>query len=533
MQIEHRPSEIGSRILTNANEPMMKFTHPNRQWLVALVVLASAFSSIAQVSATQQAARRRLKTEIAPSNPKIAYTGRWNFSNPAEPWCAWQGSSFVVAFRGTKLLADLNSGTVTEYFRIVVDGNHAGAKKISVAPGRSTYPLTSELPLGVHQVEVVKESYQGHNATFYGLTVFGFGLEDPPTRPSRRIEFYGDSNLAGYSLAHEQNNGANAYVGCHFGLAGIAARMLGAEYHNISASGETIAGLHNKFDRMDWWSPNPQWDFANYRPDLVVVNLGANDVGAPEILIKARYHAFLDDLRAVHADAHIMLFNAWGWDFNEPANYIHEVIADRADPNMSSMIFPWLFEQWHGCEFDHAGMARVLVEHVSSILGWSYGTSDVVSGLGVGGNVANGGFESIAPFGGFGWRYKDSAGIHRIHDALSAFEGEHFVRLANQDAIHQPNPANNGDEVTVSFWARGVGASNQIEVTIDFRNQQIYTAAIQSSTQAFALTNTWQEFTLSATAPTTPPDPVFHTRLTFRPRGTSSVEVDAVSMTVD
>ena len=71
-------------------------------------------------------------------------------------------------------------------------------------------------------------------------------------------------------------------------------------------------------------------------------------------------------MRKSYPNAHIMLYNAWGWDYDEPANYIHEVIAARGDPNMSSAIFPWLFEQWHGCEYDHSGMAHVLADH----LGW-------------------------------------------------------------------------------------------------------------------------------------------------------------------
>ena len=61
-----------------------------------------------------------------------------------------------------------------------------------------------------------------------------------------------------------------------------------------------------------------------------------------------------------------MLYNAWGWSYDEPANYIHEVIAERDDPRMSSAIFPWIFEQWHGCEYDHAGMAQILADHLTS-----------------------------------------------------------------------------------------------------------------------------------------------------------------------
>ncbi|MAB80253.1 MAG: hypothetical protein CMJ89_12945 [Planctomycetes bacterium] len=492
--------------------------------------LVIAVTALSATFGTQQANHRKLIQRIDPSDSRVAYTGRWNFSDPDRPWCGWQGASFVVNFNGTKLWADLDAGTLTEYFRVIIDDDHARSKKIAVTSSRATYALTPRMPLGVHKVEVVKESYAGRNATLFGLEVRGVGLDEPPVRPLRKIEFYGDSNLAGYSLENEQNNGANVFVGCHFGYAGITARMFAAEYHNVSASGETISSLHNRYDRMDWWTPNPQWDFGNFLADLVVVNLGANDVGSPVNQIKADYHAFLDDLRAVHPNAHIMLFNSWGWDFDEPANYIHEVIAERNDSDMSSAIFPWLFEQWHGCEFDHAGMANVLAEHVSNVLGWTYAPADVVSGYGVGGDVANGGFEQDAPFGGFGWRYKDAPGVTRMNDPDGAYEGGYFARLTNADEIHQPNPANNGNEVMVTWWARGPGANDEMDVVIDFRSQQIYTVPLQVSTETFALTNVWQQFSMRATAPSNAPDPVYQTRLTLKARPNSTVDVDGVVM---
>ncbi len=265
---------------------------------------------------------------IPPTDPNISYTGRWDFSNPARPMCGWQGSGFIVNFEGTAVRIALNAGAVTEYFRVIIDDDLANAQKIEVAPGPALYTLAWGLSNSVHKLELVKETYVGTNATFYGLRVLGPGAVAPPVRPKRRIEFYGDSNLAGVSLEHEENEGANALVGTVFGFAGITARMFDAQYHNISESGGTIASVHGKFDRVDWWSPNPPWDFADFPADVVVVNLGANDVGSPENQIRSDYHAFLDDLRAVHPDAHIMLFNAWGWDYDEPANYIHEELQN-------------------------------------------------------------------------------------------------------------------------------------------------------------------------------------------------------------
>ena len=121
---------------------------------------------------------------------------------------------------------------------------------------------------------------------------------------------------------------------------------------------------------------------------------------------KSSYHDFLDDLRAAQPSSHIMLYNAYGWSFNEPAEFIGEVIAERMDNNMSFATFPWVFAQYHGSETDHAGMAMVLAGHIETVMGWAPLVQDVMSGFGRNGNVANGSFERSAPFGGGGGGFR-------------------------------------------------------------------------------------------------------------------------------
>jgi len=468
---------------------------------------------------------------IAPADARIQYTGRWDRTNPAEAWCGWQGSSILVRFVGKSITADLDPGNSREYFRTVVDGDYLNSTKFPVQTGRAKYTLASGLPNGIHVVELIKETNAGTEATFYGLELDGARLLSPPQRPVHRIEFYGDSNLAGYSLEDERNLSGNSLIGTTFGYAGIVSRMFDAEYHNISASGATISSLHSRFDRIEWGSPNPQWDFGQFPAELVVVNLGANDVWRPKTQIKSDYHALLDDLRSMHPAAHVVLFNAYGWDFEEPANYTHEVIQERTDPNMSAAVFPWFFEKWHGCEYDHGGMAQVLAEHITSIMGWVPTASDVMNGYGQGGDVANGGFEEIAPFGGYGWRYFTDLGVDRIFSPNAAYEGNHYVRLTNQAKIHQPNGASGGNVVTATLWLRSSVPGGTAKVTIDFRNQQMYTSPLQSTTTPLTLGTTWQPYVVFDTAPLGG-TPVFHTRLTVQASPGSQVDVDGISMSV-
>jgi lysophospholipase L1-like esterase len=361
----------------------------------------------------------------------------------------------------------------------------------------------------------------------------GKALAAPPARPSRRIAFYGDSNLAGYSLESERNRGDSDLLGSYYTYAGITSRMFDAEHHNISKSGATILSLNNAYDRIDWGSNSPAWDFNDFIADVVVVNIGANDYWKPKNTNKSRYHDLLDDLRADHPSSHIMLYNAYGWDFNEPANYIHEVIAERADPNMSSAVFPWVFEQYHGCEYDHGGMARYLAEHLSSVMGWTPNPADVMSGFGRDGNVANGSFEERASFGGWGWRYFDDAGVSRVHDPSGAFHGDYYLRLSNGAGSHQTNPASDGESFFAVMWMRGASNGDEVDITMDFRDQgdgAEIAAPMQADTETKVLTSDWRRYSMSATAPVSPPNPVFATRLSFEAGVGDTVEIDAVAV---
>ena len=494
---------------------------------VLLLVYATMILSAADATAV---------VSIDPSDSKILYTGRWNFSSPSIPSASWQGSSIIAKFKGNAISAIFDTGSTTEYFRIIIDDDKAGSNKIPVYNTIQKYVLASGLTDTEHKIEIVKETYNGFNWTFHGFEVTGTGLVEPPDRPVRKIEFYGDSNLAGFSLEHEQNQGDTSLRGSYYGFAGITSRMLNAEYHNISRSGATISSLHRRYDRLDWWKGKPLWNFDDFSADVVVVNLGANDVGSPKNKIKANYHALLDDLRTSHPGAHIVLFNGWGWDYDEPANYTWEVIDERhsrGDTNTSYAIFPWVFEQWHGCEYDHSGMAQVLADHLAGVMGWSPNLGDVMNGFGVNGDVANGSFEEVAPFGGIGWRYSTADNdIYRVEDPIGAVNGDHYLRLENGKSVHQPNPAVDGQTFIVNVWMRGFSDGDQAKITIDFRDQEMWTTPLQTATDTITLTDDWYQYTMTATAPTGGSKPVYHTRLTFQATRGEYVDFDGVVMSI-
>ncbi len=178
-------------------------------------------------------------------------------------------------------------------------------------------------------------------------------------------------------------------------------------------------------------------------------------------------------------------------------------------------------------------MAAVLTDHLSTVMGWIPAPSDVMSGYGVNGDVANGSFEDAAPFGGYGWRYMLAQGVSRVHHPVGAFDGEFYMRLESASEIHQPNPASGGDSVTVTVWMRGAEVGDQAEITIDFRDQQIWTTPLQVETQTVTLSQEWRQYSVTSVAPIGGPKPVHHTRVTFAAAPGGATFVDAVVMTVE
>lgn len=452
------------------------------------------------------------KVKIDPADPEIHYSGRWERSKQSAPWCAWQGSAIKATFRGTAINAEFESDR-NEYVRIIVDRDVAKSRKIQLAEGKQCYVVATELTDGEHQVELVKETYSGKGRlTFHGFHIVGEGILKPLNpKPRLRIEFYGDSNLAGHSLEHEKNKGGAAYTGCFYTYAGIVSRMLDAEYHNISRGGAIIAGRLNSvtsfYNRVDFYEAEPRWDYYKFPADICVINIGANDINRKsKQQIKQDYRTLIASIRKVQPKAHIVIMNGYGWSRDEPANYTQEVVDEIDDPNLSRLVFPWLFNEWHGCEYDHAGMARSLVDHLTSLdPNWKpLHPMDVMDGFGRHGNVANGSFELVVPFGGYGWRYFQD-GAQRIHDAAGSHDGEWYLRLPEGKQVHQPNPAKKGNRYTYKLHMRGKEKGAVAKIRIEFRDQEWRNEIPDTAKEfTFELDNAWKEYTAAVDAPDGP-----------------------------
>ncbi|MGI9271908.1 MAG: GDSL-type esterase/lipase family protein [Woeseiaceae bacterium] len=479
--------------------------------------MSIARSALILLTAILGACAGESSSMVAPDDPNIRYTGRWNHDNPQTPWVGWQGSTVSIQFVGDAISAEVDFGDEGERLRIIVDGVPQEPAR-PVPAGRQTILLTDSLnPEEEHTVVLMKEEYATSIMSFHGFDIGDGEIRQLPPRPEKRIAFFGDSNMEGYSLYNEKNDGTN---GTYFAYPATVSRMLGAEMYLQAVGSATLDGPTPNdvvsFVRSEAYDREDPAYADGFEPDLIVVNAGANDIYRvdPENkkeAVKQHYRNAIEILRGAYGDdPHIVLFNAYSWDDEEPVMYSHEIV-DEIGGNLSALPFPWCWEQWHGDMVDHSGQAGLLANYIASLnLGFSIEHDlDVVNGYGVGFDVANGSFEGAARdnYGGFGWRYFTD-GVERV--AVSdAAHGEFVIRLEPDEKVHQcvdptgdflPQATSNGQQYELTAAIRSVGDSGTAILGADYQEQTLYKRE-NGEQHEFAVDSDWQDFTATLTAP--------------------------------
>ena len=349
-------------------------------------------------------------TTISSSDPRIQYTGRIDFSG-SEPWFSQPGVSIKARFTGSTLhfmMRDFASSYLgSNYYNVTIDNGAPVA--FEVRKGTTVYEVASNLAPGEHTVVLTKrtESSVG-SSRFLGFQIRGTLLE-PPARPTRRMEFIGDSMTCGYGneVSVPEPPAGNPNTGFHSinenhdkAFPTFTARALGAEHQTVCYSGRGVyrnldGTTHGTmpliYDRIIPDQPRPLWDLSRYVPDVVVINLGTNDLDytkapADEAAFKAAYTNFVTRIRGTYPNARIVCLvgvmlndwyprgakawtNAQAWvsavvqDFNSRGDA--QVYYLKIDPQDS----PY-GEDWHPTIATHQQMADKLTPFVRSITGW-------------------------------------------------------------------------------------------------------------------------------------------------------------------
>ena len=312
-------------------------------------------------------------TTAQPSNiiyadhPSLLYAGRIDFSKPLAPKLSWPGSYIKANFTGTSLAMILDDQFGDNYFNVFIDDDWQNPHVIDCKKGEHNYQIANDLASGEHSLTIFKRTEGGEgNSQFIGLVIDNDALmASKPKRLERRIEFIGDSITSGMGneapLDGKDDNLAEKNNFLAYGA--ITARKLNAEYSSISQSGIGIMVSWFDFTMPDYFLQlnahelnDSRWDFQQWQPHVVVINLFQNDSWLAEerltpIPTKQQridaYEHFLARVRTAYPNALIIAalgsMSAIQPDSSWP-EYISQAVKQRNINHADNNIYPFLFD---------------------------------------------------------------------------------------------------------------------------------------------------------------------------------------------
>ncbi|MBO4541466.1 MAG: pilus assembly protein N-terminal domain-containing protein, partial [Bacilli bacterium] len=259
------------------------------------------------------------KNEIAVfnrDNPFVHYLGR-NFHENQKVRLDNEGSGFEVCFEGTSLKAVMAGMSSSWYgftmVSVLLDDEIDTTKRVITlnhSSKEAEYTLVENLTPGLHRVRLLKRTENLSTYLTLSKLVTDGAFHVVGAGRKLKMEVYGDSITAGYgnlrgSLSDQTSaiyqSGLQTY-------ASYAALELGAELNIQARSGIGIytanndigEGNHVKdhYDKVNYDGEH-HWNFDNYTPDIVLINLGTNDYWDPrfnEQTFKTNYVNFVSAL---------------------------------------------------------------------------------------------------------------------------------------------------------------------------------------------------------------------------------------------
>ncbi|WP_026464226.1 SGNH/GDSL hydrolase family protein [Adhaeribacter aquaticus] len=343
--------------------------------------------------------KAQTKNFISHKSTNIRYEGRIGTKENKAAELYWSGTSIKVNFKGTGLKALMQHNTRDNFYNIIIDGKDI--VKINPDTAKKFYMLASNLKPGNHTLEIYKiTEWDKGRAWFYGLELDkGTKLLAAPPAKKRKIEFYGNSITCGYGALDYSGNdsGAGQFENNYLSYAALTARHFNAEANYIAKSGIGITvswfplTMPEMYDRIDPQDPQSKWDFAQYTPDIVVVNLFQNDSwlvnrpeheqfkarfgskGPEEETIVTAYYQFVKALREKYPQAHIIcaLGNMDATKEGAPwPGYITSAVARLNDKKMYTHFFPYKNTPGHPRVEEQKAMGDSLIGFIEKNIKW-------------------------------------------------------------------------------------------------------------------------------------------------------------------
>jgi hypothetical protein len=334
---------------------------------------------------------------VLPNDTRVAFMGRVDRTDSTAV-IYWSGSSISINFEGTEIKAILKDEKGCNYFEVIVDNEVQ--EKIKLDTIKKTYTLAKGLKPGKHHLQLFKATEGADGKTWlYGMLLHhSDSLLSPDAPAKRNIEFYGNSITCGYAVEDMTgDSGDPQYRNNYKSYAAITARHYNAGYHCISKSGIGLMLswfpiiMPEMYDRVNPEDSIRKWDFSNYKPDIVVINLLQNDswlvhkhdypqfrarfgtTPPDDTFIINAYKNFLKTIRSKYPEATIIcaLGSMDATKEGSPwPGYIENAAAEMHDNKVLTHFFPFQNTKTHPKEKEQQAMAESLISFIDSTIKW-------------------------------------------------------------------------------------------------------------------------------------------------------------------
>ncbi len=333
------------------------------------------------------------------SNESIRFSGRVAFYDD-QAYMTWPGTSVHFSIQGSRFLLDMEDDSGNNYYNVIFNGQDEFPYVLNTKQGRHTYDLSHMISSEITEVTIFKRTEGAEGGTL----LHGVILENEQSlrpglpAPQRRILFYGDSITVGMGneAAHNTQDDLASEKNHYLSYAPVTARNLNAEFHSIAKSGIGFMVswfdfiMPEYYDQLTAQSNNDTvWDFSQWQPDVVVVNLGQNDkwlienqgkLSATPEEIKQAYEHFIRTLMELHPKAlFVCAIGSMDASSNERwPNYIASAVANiKATPNnindaqrITTTVFDFTGYGAHPRLWQHQQNAEKLTSLIKQELNW-------------------------------------------------------------------------------------------------------------------------------------------------------------------
>lgn len=309
--------------------------------------------------------------------------------------------------------------------RVIVDGQTQGfvSQQKKGNTKMQQFTLAKGLDASKNHILQVFQLSEGSVVTFGGFELDAGQFGMAPKAPSRRLDFIGDSDTAGWCADGSANTGdnQNKYEDPYVTWAQQLARLARAETMVEAVSGYGVlkktGAIGGVLDLVTFSDASPKWDYTKWTPDAVVILIGPNDESLTKLVgasaqgphgqgggkFIAAYKALLDKVANNYKDAkpapkiiHVCGGSLNGFDpcndiqtankqFNAEGGAIQGYYTSITKAHWNTINGPngKGKSMYNGCdghynEKGHAVLAKDILPQFEKIMGWQASADDVI-----------------------------------------------------------------------------------------------------------------------------------------------------------